>query len=512
VEVCVRCHGPGTEFGTSLEPERSSTAATFLHDRHVGQYRNGEPITCTTCHTWGPRPGTVGTFGLHERFAGDAYRGCIECHEQRDVEEHQTFSTRRDECSHCHALAEGSLTDFFELRTSRPTVSVPRPDPAGFSFAVHAHSQLDLGEDCGACHRGQTQAGASDINNRPFDHRSHLTPEVLERMTREGLTGTEADEVRSACNVCHLELVKSKGPESFVEHAAADADPLREVFDRQACAKCHGQQVAVEFELVPTPMLHFSHDDHLRKTFKDPDRGNRRLDCLDCHRADPEAAQGSDPLTLEVLPEAANCRQCHGHHDRAPTRVPSDLSQEAVLKCAYCHTVGVPEPGRGVDVPRQRLTGMMMNVHPHETAQPPPEGRCNDCHLDRLERGPVGRPVSDYDPGARAAGSVTMASVGPGRFFSSPGNNTSPHRPNLAAARRRDFGSNDREFRDILPKAEKTGYSCLYCHWADLDPRDGNPSMIWDKFQLGQAPEVRRNQGAALDADWEPGLRNAQPR
>ncbi len=323
---------------------------------------------CLTCHALTPAHADPAVFNLPE--LGDAR--CAHCHRDHNGK-NALVRTDQSLCSDCHAgLGErtagasslGDATDFGEVHPQFK-VALPRWDADG-SFAPERVSLApDLEERSGL----------------KFPHDVHLDPEGLNSPDGRQVLNCASCHVPDAggaimkpvdfetmCQSCHSLSFDITEPERQVPHARITEifymlddfyarralegevkdtsapvslrtrrlpgqsvepqqrqlaltwarDKARQVgeslFTGKACTVCHqvapGRSTEEPWTVAPVrvagvwfPKAHFDHGSHTT------------MACADCH-----AAQGSESSSDLLLPDIANCRQCHageaGGHDK----------------------------------------------------------------------------------------------------------------------------------------------------------------------------------------------------
>jgi hypothetical protein len=348
LERCERCH-EGARFGVETREKDSRTAATFLHKKHLSPAaRSMVPELgekgCFACHAYDP---ARATFDLGPRFpAGDAYRGCVTCHREWEVEGHGSV----DDCKKCHDLDGGAFVEIWHDRRAKE--SVARPPAATFEVGAQVHpfiaGDAAADEDCGSCHRARIPALPSRVSGRPFSHATHLSGEPKD------------DHLR--CRSCHAGMSEASGPADIVfPPSVASGPPLYELEHCRDCHRSPSIAVVPGGASVTRSVPRFSHAEHLSRTH--PVRGGA-LTCLDCHA--PAGAR------VALKPDVAACTECHGHATHPETTGRYD--QRMVDACRQCHFRGVPARAEAVAVERLALTSPTgKRTHPRA-----PD--CAECH------------------------------------------------------------------------------------------------------------------------------------
>ena len=455
--ACEGCH-LGERFETEPVQRASSTAATFLHSQHLGSGLTRDPHSiqtarCLSCHRFDAQAGREGTFALHQRFQGDAYRGCLDCHNERRVPDHG----RVGRCQQCHAIQEGSLTRLVSMLENRPRVRAPRPVPSSFDFGDHSHPHITtaqtgaVDQDCARCHRASREELRSRLQGRRFDHGTHVPD----------LSGSSPAQIAAACSSCHEDVRGSDAPSAEAGWTS---------YDPASCGECHlGGSAAVQVLEQERSLLAFAHRPHLKaRVPREDGSGQRFVHCLDCH--EPRSPQSTEPAGRYGLKlEVAKCSHCHGHANDPPVPIPEQLTGDDVLRCAECHTAGIPMHGEPVPVERLILTGRGGR---HQHGLGGDRRGCAECHLElsSSEQATVAtRPPRSGLTSERLAGHAV-------------------HDPAMF-----EHGYRKRFFEDRfqgLPAAQATkGTLCLRCHWHRTD---NQVTKVYD-YQLPKDELGRRD-------------------
>ena len=483
--ACTSCHGPGVRFEPRTVGRPSLTAGTFPHHSHVGVSHAGQELTCTGCHQFDGGAGGTDRFGLGPSWSEDAYASCVQCHTDREVSGHGGPWG----CAECHGVQSRDQLAGFSLGAARPRVDVLRAEPGQFHFDRHGHRDLGSDSSCADCHRAEPGAGPSGLVGRPFEHTSHLAPEVLLTLNRWGTaSAAEREAVHNHCARCHGDVANLAAPAdwSTVHGNAASAPfhPTRDdVFAAAECASCHGQEPTIAAaELRSASRLVFSHRDHVGRTLA----GEGELTCLDCHLPTP-----GESLHFALAPGVADCTDCHGH--AADTRVPRPLGFTVAQgqACQSCHSAGIPSDSRPVEVGRQVVARQVGTLsHPTDPAED-----CSRCHQSgsfaaaaAVSTPPTARRTE------RAQDRVWTTTLQDGRP-------TSPHAGRYAEERRKLVPDNLDNYFQEDPKVDR-GVACMHCHWADNNKQTG----LRDRYKLGHDSEMRRTQGRPLLEGWTAGF------
>lgn len=438
---CRDCHAVDVAVADVRRP--SLAAATFLHWDHLknpAARTNAELAekACAACHAWDP---VAGTFSLGPRFAGGVYEGCISCHGDRDVSKKGGRHGELADCWLCHRVEEGGLEpDRARRAENRPRALLPRPRPASFALAAHAHPFITangitadgargVDQECARCHRAQVSAVPSALAGRPFDHGSHLPARFAE---------LEA----SQCVTCHANLRSDSFSDLDGLAAAAariaDGEPPAShsdlgIFEPDACERCHTSGVGAVWPESPLrEVMWFSHRKHLNKFH--PVEG-RAFTCTDCH-----VEREGDGFRVRVGASYRDCTECHGHRDHPQTT--RGYGVELVQSCFVCHAVGVPPEGEPVPVARRTAALPAGAVDPHENPSD-----CAECHR-----------VGGRGQGAEgAAAEITWAPPRDrsleARFLGNP--HSMDH----------VYGEVGRYFFNARVDAEHGRKYCIDCHW-----------------------------------------------
>ena len=403
---CLVCHGPlrsSRELGTVFEPDAcawchiteeqqrpvrfsanaslpSWTLGAFSHQDHlrpVDLPRAGPPRAdesafdrladqgCAACHEHSQNETSVeqkagSEFGFSQDLP--AYEGCAACHavEYLQPSRHGDWGRKGADlandgsrgCAGCHTFG----TETEEFPRSTPRVSVSRPRPVTFDIRTQSHPMIGEGElppdSCVVCHRAPVTGLRSRIQQKKFDHATHLPREASSEN----------------CLRCHEAAVAStRGPEQLGFSDGLQTQGL--TYDPTACGECHrGSEPKPNFD--PTgevEALLFSHESHLGRDH--PAFGP--VDCETCH----QSRSGPSDRYFETL----TCDHCHNHEEWS--QLSGDMNVQSTRTCGRCHVARIPEIGEVIaNVRRNRISDCFGTQH-H-----PKDRACTDCHLDeRIE-------------------------------------------------------------------------------------------------------------------------------
>ncbi len=216
-KACAKCH-IGMEFTASSKLDsgqpfqvESPTAGVFSHADHLKPHSGNQQIDpigeqgCLRCHEFestAHRNAELGvrSFALKPFLSGangkSAFEGCLTCHRDVRVPDHGNV----DACAQCHVVEPGSLTLFSKMATNRPREQALMHSPASFTFARQSHkfiskeSSKDAPENCAACHKAKLDAQPSRIDEKPFDHATHLP---------RGFAQLRGAQANAECAKCH---------------------------------------------------------------------------------------------------------------------------------------------------------------------------------------------------------------------------------------------------------------------------------------------------------------------
>ncbi|HUR28739.1 MAG TPA: cytochrome c3 family protein [Planctomycetota bacterium] len=369
-QACGSCH-TGLTFAASDKTAqgqpfqvRSPTAGVFSHAQHLGQGAGKPgvdpigPRGCLRCHEFEASAeirveDRVRSFRLKPFLArpdGKAFQGCVECHHDVKIEDHGNV----DACADCHVVEPASLTAKSAMQSNRPLDITARADPASFTFPRQSHKFIakgrteDAPESCADCHKAKLEDQPSRIDGLPFNHATHLGMKAL----------AEDGASKSECGRCHTSIATS--------HSLKD---LLANHDLGACTECHGRTAPVAtLEAAPRKQVfRFDHEKHVGKNGVD----GRQLACGTCHAS----LDANGEARIGLASKVAECTLCHGHPEKADTRV-NRFSKATVDACRACHAAGVPVKGIPVPVGRARLVVADAGWQKHEG-----EASCSTCHV-----------------------------------------------------------------------------------------------------------------------------------
>ncbi len=291
---------------------------------------------------------------------------------------------------------------------------VERESPGDLS-AVHGRiDDLELGQNCKACHGG----GSVSADQACLDCHSVIEQHIA---TGEGLHGNLETQVQRACAMCHSEhhgpnfaLVNTR---SFMIAGFANTQefdhrfvgfPMDGVHLEQDCQACHTYAAQA---LVPAgEHRYIGLDQDCSTCHEDPHGGQMQRACIECHNQNDfatfdhfEHGPGMDlvgahasldcadchaentPQSVEALaglgphPEARTCASCHDSPHSTPfLQGIADLAQAAQgpRGCVVCHTAedqsfAFEEPAI---TPALHLASGFPLEAPHDDAD------CTQCH------------------------------------------------------------------------------------------------------------------------------------
>ena len=366
--ACADCHrtaDSALSFVERGEAPGSLTAGSFFHADHLrspssskrasgiaadAAYERIELEHCAACHRYGADEAQL-DFEFHREAA--SYDGCLECHEA------PAWRTRShgewQDCAGCHTFA-GPASDF---AGERPSADVLRRRPRTFRIATQAHplvSGESVDEACSECHRAPVRELPSRIQEKPFQHATHLPPDP------------EADDCAD-CHGARVDLATASADIGTVAGERAlgtDDATIGLTYDPSACARCHlGSPPVPSFgEARRRSVTEFSHVAHLGKVHPDPAVGV--VDCADCHTP----IDGKELTSFRTT----SCAECHDHADNAG--ITGNLGGTDATSCARCHRQGIPFLGDLPTGDRRWILGVAgVQNHPLDTD-------CADCHLE----------------------------------------------------------------------------------------------------------------------------------
>ncbi len=371
---CGECHlsrgeAASATLATGVRDGKSRSLLTFSHADHVKAVTPRDPSkataegyerisdhACLACHAYGGTGFADATgdyrFLRNPHPAAHEFEGCVTCHADAAWKPvHERWSDEDRACTKCHDFGRG------DMRIDRPTVEVTRERAQSFKIAGQSHPLVTVGEGaaavvdeaCGECHKAAIQKLPSRIQDRPFNHLTHV--------------GQNPDSKK--CDDCHSPAINlSDGSAEIGERT----------YDVKKCVTCHRDGlVAVPAPGGPETVVRFPHRTHLEA--KNP-RDSRT--CLDCHALDPRSG-GADYATID---EARSCTKCHDHAENGPNvERTGGVSGREVESCRKCHRSAsglrdsVPEVGRE-DFAVQRLELGRQKGSQHH----PPGRACSECH------------------------------------------------------------------------------------------------------------------------------------
>lgn len=363
-DACTKCHTAQT-FTTESFQKPSVTAATFLHVKHLsaGALEKNPRLAsegCLACHEF---DAASRDYAVKASLRGDAYSGCISCHQDRKVEHHGKIEA----CKNCHAFESHGATEFATLAKTRPQVEVIRADPASFAIGAQSHPFISSGKSagnvasCAECHVAKVPARPSRIPPSAFSHAAHLP---------KGIEALAPSVIEPLCTRCHDTIRETARPVDLQGSKVAPDSKLAYVFDMASCTECHASTdvtAKLAADARPRSVPNFSHYDHLRRKYAE---AKRDLSCVDCH----VTTQAGADVAIRLQPEAAACTKCHDHAQFAARTAHFD--QRSVDSCKECHRSGIPGTDTTVEVARLRLK-KIDGWQEHDG-----RGQCSDCHLD----------------------------------------------------------------------------------------------------------------------------------
>lgn len=179
--------------------------------------------------------------------------------------------------------------------------------------------------------------GIRPPNRHPFEHRAHVTKGVQ-------------------CTKCHTGIASAgdEGPLHLPDTQGCMADGCHvKPHDTNTCSNCHGIAGTRIAAADARENLHFSHDNHLKRT---------KGDCVKCH---VDVQQGADHLR----PSMGTCFGCHNHSE-----------EMVVRKCDGCH----------VDLQKEHIKPQEQWVHgpdftrSHGAAAATSGEVCSSCHAEKF--------------------------------------------------------------------------------------------------------------------------------
>ena len=196
----------------------------------------------------------------------------------------------QDHCASCHQLT---------FDPNSPDRVVPHGSPPELMRTLREYYALqylteELGADTGD---DQTLASAIETDAEPV------------RAVRRPGRVARPELITDLITAMQIDPKASIGAKAAVFIEARVADAAENLFEKQTCTVCHEitavADAEVPWKVLPVriseawyPLSEFSHE------------GHKNMECDGCH-----LARDSEVATDILMPDIANCRQCHGGED-----------------------------------------------------------------------------------------------------------------------------------------------------------------------------------------------------
>ena len=215
---------------------------------------------------------------------------CSDCHVPEKGGMQMQAVNMQDHCASCHQLT---------FDPNSPDRVVPHGSPPELMRTLREYYALQyLTEELGA------EAG-DDQKLAPADE----TGAEPERPVRRPGRVARPQLITDLITAMEIDPKASIGAKAAIFIEARVADAAENLFEKQTCTVCHEitavADADVPWKVLPVriseawyPLAEFSHD------------GHKNMECDGCH-----LARESEVATDILMPDIANCRQCHGGED-----------------------------------------------------------------------------------------------------------------------------------------------------------------------------------------------------
>ena len=215
---------------------------------------------------------------------------CSDCHVPEKGGMNMQAVNMQDHCASCHQLT---------FDPNSPDRVVPHGSPPELMRTLREYYALqylteELGADTGD---DQTLASAIETDAEPV------------RAVRRPGRVARPELITDLITAMQIDPKASIGAKAAVFIEARVADAAENLFEKQTCTVCHEitavADAEVPWKVLPVriseawyPLSEFSHE------------GHKNMECDGCH-----LARDSEVATDILMPDIANCRQCHGGED-----------------------------------------------------------------------------------------------------------------------------------------------------------------------------------------------------